>query len=394
MKKIILLVLVLATVVAASGIFWWQYTAPSPKPVTPPAFEGDSKDLKETVIVPTLDAPIPAGKNVIWCASLVSAWKKIEADITSAPLVLEGNPPIADYLNKAIDPRPDIPPSSLYVAAGWNQDGILQTIASDLKKQFPGKTPPSFPGITPEAFVAYCYLEARIAFDLPYFQNNRPLAFTDRTGRKTEVSSFGIRPQDRSENGKIHRQPHVLYTAREEDDDRPVQWIMDLDRGSQPHQVILAVIEPNSTLAETVADAEKKIADYPPDTRREGALGSNDTLLVPDIVWNIAHHFTELEGRVFQNAPLRKQLIEIVEQDTAFSLNRNGVELRSEVKLEAKKSVPTDYVFDRPFLLYLKKRGATQPYFAMWVENAELLAKWKPEAGNEAEAEAGTKAGN
>ncbi len=389
MKKIILLVLVLAAAAAASGIIWWQYTAPSPKPLTPPAFEGDSKDLKETVVVPTLDAPIPAGQNVIWCASFVSAWKKIESDITSAPLVLEGNPPIADSLNKAPDPRPDIPPSSLYVAAGWNQKGILQTIESDLQKQFPGKTPPTFPGIAPEAFVAYSYLEAKIAFGLPYFQNDRPLAFTDRAGRETEVSSFGIRQQDRS----IRQQPRVLYMARKEKHSQPIEWIVDLDRSSQPHQVILALVEPKPTLGETVADSEKKIADYPPDTRRDGSLESNDTLLVPDIVWNIAHRFTELEGRAFLNVQLKKQPIEVAKQDIAFGLNRNGVELRSEARF-GPKSAPTDYVFNRPFLLYMKMRGATQPYFAMWVENAELLAKWKPETGSEAEAEVGTKTGD
>jgi hypothetical protein len=383
MKRQTLIALVLVAVVTPSVLIWRQYAAPSAGPVTPPAFEGDSKDLKETIVVPTLDAPIPAGKNVIWCASFVSAWKKIEADITSGPLVLEGNPPIADSLNKAPDPRPDIPPSSLYVAAGWNSDGILQTIASDLKKQFPGKTPPSFPGLDPDAFVAYSYLEARIAFDIPYSQNDKPLVFTDRAGRETEVSSFGIRPQDRSGNSKIRRNPRVLYTAQKDDYYQPIEWIMDLDRSSTPNQIILALIEPKFTLEETVADAEKKIADYPPDTRREGYLENNDTLLVPDIVWNIAHHFSELEGRRFQNGQLKKQPIEVAEQDIAFSLNRNGVELRSEARIVT-ESAPIDYVFNHPFLLYMKKRGAAQPYFAMWVENAELLAKWKPEAGNEA----------
>jgi hypothetical protein len=27
----------------------------------------------------------------------------------------------------------------------------------------------------------------------------------------------------------------------------------------------------------------------------------------------------------------------------------------------------------RPFLIYLKKRGAGHPFFVMWVDNAELL---------------------
>lgn len=36
--------------------------------------------------------------------------------------------------------------------------------------------------------------------------------------------------------------------------------------------------------------------------------------------------------------------------------------------------------FDRPFLIYVKKRGAPHPHFVMWVENAELLRDWTDEA--------------
>jgi hypothetical protein len=32
-------------------------------------------------------------------------------------------------------------------------------------------------------------------------------------------------------------------------------------------------------------------------------------------------------------------------------------------------------VFDRPFLVYMQKRGAEQPFFVMWVDNAELLVR-------------------
>lgn len=35
----------------------------------------------------------------------------------------------------------------------------------------------------------------------------------------------------------------------------------------------------------------------------------------------------------------------------------------------------THYVCDRPFLIVVKKRGAKQPFFVMWVDNAELLSK-------------------
>jgi len=40
------------------------------------------------------------------------------------------------------------------------------------------------------------------------------------------------------------------------------------------------------------------------------------------------------------------------------------------------KPISTYYVADKPFLVIMKKRGAEKPYFAMWVDNAELLRPW------------------
>ena len=38
-------------------------------------------------------------------------------------------------------------------------------------------------------------------------------------------------------------------------------------------------------------------------------------------------------------------------------------------------SGPRDFHFDRPYLIYMQRRGAEQPYFAMWVDNDELMAR-------------------
>ena len=37
------------------------------------------------------------------------------------------------------------------------------------------------------------------------------------------------------------------------------------------------------------------------------------------------------------------------------------------------------YIFDKLFLIYMKKRDADKPYFVMWVANAELLNPWTEE---------------
>jgi hypothetical protein len=58
-----------------------------------------------------------------------------------------------------------------------------------------------------------------------------------------------------------------------------------------------------------------------------------------------------------------------------FKIDEKGAEITSEARQEALDGGPSHFHFDRPFLIYLKKRGAKYPFFVMWVDNAELLSK-------------------
>jgi hypothetical protein len=40
------------------------------------------------------------------------------------------------------------------------------------------------------------------------------------------------------------------------------------------------------------------------------------------------------------------------------------------------------FVLNRPFLIYVQKRGAERPFFVMWVENVELLQHWQEPRGS------------
>src|SRR4051794_29008496 len=64
------------------GLVDRSYTAP------PKSFDGKSMDLAATVIVPTLDTPLPDGTNVIWCASFQAAWDRLKNDAAGEPLQL------------------------------------------------------------------------------------------------------------------------------------------------------------------------------------------------------------------------------------------------------------------------------------------------------------------
>lgn len=116
--------LIFLVVIAVPGVIWLRWGrlgSPSGKPT----FDGASTDLNRTAIVATLDAPIPKGKNAIWCASFQSAWKALQDDLLNEPVKLQGDPQLADTLNSAADIRSEVPPGCLYTASGMAQDGIV-----------------------------------------------------------------------------------------------------------------------------------------------------------------------------------------------------------------------------------------------------------------------------
>jgi len=333
-------------------------------------FNGQSQELKETQIVPTLHTPVEQGNNVVWCASILSAWKVLQNDIAGEPVELEDANEHCTPLNEADDPKNSMPAGALYATAGWVQKGIIETIRDTIQKTFPTKEPPSFPGITDDSFLAYAYLEANVSFELPYFQNRQPFIFTDCSGDKTVVNSFGIRPEDDYAYFNLRNQPAILYTKRDAQYE-PEEFAVDLCRNSEPSQIVLACTEPRKTLMETISSLEQKIEA----SNHHEELDANDVLLVPDLFWQLAHDFGEFEGKLFRNTVLKGQGMDVVRQDILFRLDRSGAELKSEAKQYC-LPMPSHYLFDRPFLIYMKKRDAQSPYFAMWVSNGELLQPW------------------
>ena len=333
-------------------------------------FDGRSGDLTKTQVLPTLEAALTKGTNGVWCASFLAAWKKLAADLAGEDVTLDGTPGTAALLNKAADPRPQIPPGASYVAAGWRQQRVVQRIADDLKRFFPEKPIPTFRGMTDDSFVAYAYLEANVKFTLPYLQSRKPLEFSDSRGTKTGVTSFGIRWEDRSNYDQLRAQPGILF-LKKGPLNKNQEFAIDLSTESSPSQVVVARIRAEATLAAAVARVEREQAEL----KARNKLGPNDVLLVPDLFGQISHRFSDLEGKAFKNRNLNGQQLDVAQQDILFRLDRSGAEIKSESTMYA-LSAGTNFVLDRPFLIYMKARGATAPYFAMWVDNPELLTPW------------------
>ncbi len=339
-------------------------------------FSGSSGRLKQTVIVPTLDSPCPPGKNVIWCSSFQLAWNEVRDKVTGAPLEVPEAAELAARLNAARRSASDIDPRSVYVAGGRTKDGIIRKIEKDMAARFPSHGPPDFSGRPhpPGGILAYSCLTARVPFKFPFRQVDEGLAFTDSQGIKTQVAGFGLWRAYLQRYKNLRDQVEVLYTQRDEDHfEELTECALDPCRHSTPYQVAVARVQPKGSLADTLEYVRTRISDFKkqPYYQEERRLGGNDELRIPEMFWKIDHRFEELIGKIVANANPPMPVIEAL-QTIEFRLDRSGAVLESEAVLVI-TAAPRYFVFDRPFLVYMQKRGAEHPFFVMWVDNAELL---------------------
>src|SRR5262245_9268404 len=110
--------LVAIVVVVAGWYLYYRATAGRPYEPPPMAFRGPSDQLRQTLVVPTLDSPIEDGKTVVWCASFQLAWNRLRDDIARGPVRLDGALAVADRLNHGELSEEDLAPGSAFAAAG------------------------------------------------------------------------------------------------------------------------------------------------------------------------------------------------------------------------------------------------------------------------------------
>jgi hypothetical protein len=341
----------------------------------------DSSALTQTVIVPTLDTPIPDGKSAIWCLSFQLAWNRLKTDLAKGPVQIQNAQVIADRLNRAPVSESDLDPSSFYAAAGFDKDGIIETIRREMAERFPGVPTPRMEKYDQMIAYAYAYLRAGVKYRFPYLDNPDEFVFTGSGGTSAAVHSFGIPPHGAEHGFETDRhQAEVLFFGGPAPQAGHEDFALDLCRFAEPNEIVVAAISRKPTLTDALAAIERNRASYQPRNPADRWIGDSEVLLVPNMHWQVTHHFRELCGADKQllNPDLAGLFLADAEQIIDFRMDRSGAAVASQASLPAKGSVKLNrrlFVFDRPFLVLLSKRGAKQPFFVMWVDNAELLQK-------------------
>lgn len=331
---------------------------------------------EQTTISPYLEVKLNSTTNTLYCASFQMAWSKMRNQIIKEDIKIEGTPPTAFQLNRQLLSNDDVSSSSYVAEAGVLSKELIERINKGLLEKFGDGE--SFKMATPtkavSSIIAYAYLQKNLEFRNEFEKLTAPLLFQDSSGSKASVAVFGIEKFSYSNHRHEKLQGQVsVYDYRNDND-----FILSLRSKSDDDEIILAKVKPGKTLLDTYQAVSKRI-----DTGKKTEIWENESLKVPKIDFDLSYSFPELEGKQLLNSGWGGWTIAKALQDTRFKLDEKGAVLKSKAFIMAMKgeapapgnSKPRMFIFDKPFLIYLKQKIGKYPYFVLWVNNPELMLK-------------------
>jgi hypothetical protein len=341
-----------------------------------PALDKTADQLERTEFTAYPDHPIFEGKSLIWCATMPLTWNEL-LDLGGGEIhIAEGDPPLVTELNKRTVTKADLDDSS-YVALAGLTPGILDSIPKALADKFKGQASPELLGQIPKlpenSAVAYSYLFKDLEFEYPFKKFETGMPFQGMPDRTETV--FGFRDL-RSESAAKAADQVLIHDYRNRDD-----FVIEIATKSKSDRLLLAKVHPDSTMALTIKDVQ---------TRADTSLGKTPEaetwMQVPMLDFRLIKDYSELLNKTLQcpNRTLNGQPIVMARQSIQFKFNEEGAKLKSETVVATTGAVmaghePPQLIFDKPFLILMERKGAANPYFALWVDNPELLVPFVEE---------------
>jgi hypothetical protein len=303
-------------------------------------------EYKNTQFIPTLEHKISNDKNSVYCATLLFAWDEIRKQINS-PLTITDEYFNLQLLNKSTSFE-NVLKSNEYKVSG-EVDGDLINARAEFNKSLPFEV------------------------KLQSFKNK--LTFDGQ-----RVSSFGVDGYDDFEHLKIVQ---IIYYKNDNN------FIIKLLPKDKEHEIILFKTDQSfNSIANMTNEIQKLIEIGKIEKKNEKInwkyyYSEEDIVIIPKFNFNIETNYTNLEGNRFSSNKQNFQ-IETAWQRTVFILDESGAEIESESEIavtveemeeEFEKPKPKKMIFDKPFLILVKRIDAKNPYFGLWTTNTELMSK-------------------
>lgn len=302
-------------------------------------------EFEKTQFIPTLEHTISKDKNAVYCTTLLFAWDEIRNQI-NAPLTISSKYADLQLLHNSTSFK-NVLKSDEYEIEGAIE-GALITAKAKFNKSLP--------------------------FEIKLQSFNNKLRFDGQT-----VASFGVNGYDSYEQLKMVQ---IVYYKNDNN------FIIKLLPKEKQHEIILFKTDQSfNSIAEMKIEIDKLIEIGKTEKKNEKInwkyfYSAEDVVIIPKFNFNIETNYKSMEGNNF-NADNRNFQLDVAWHRTAFILDESGAEVESEseiavteeVEVEAEKPKPKKMIFDKPFLVLLKRTDAQNPYFGLWTTNTELMIR-------------------
>lgn len=320
--------------------------------------------ITKTLIAAHMEEKIKENVNLLYCLSFQLCWDEM-INYVNGDIRLDKDTPIVSYLNNGLSSKVDISEDSYVAASGCKKDNIESIINDQLSSKFDNSKLVDFSSLSDDDLIAYAYLYKNLKFAKEFESMESPLDFNEKDN-KVEVKAFGIKDYS-DKNKEMGKQVDIIDYKNEDD------FILRLKTKSPNEEIILAKVKPGDTLLDTILLVNERI-----NNNSIEALSKHDVLMIPKFSFDITHRYSELIGGNILNKGFSGYSIIEAMQNITFVLDEKGAILKSTSFMVATKSAyESKYLtFNHPFLLYMKEKDAQYPYFAMWVENTELMSSY------------------
>lgn len=292
----------------------------------------------------------------VWCITFQLIWNELMDKLQKPVVFVGGNPELANELNKKLYTKDLISEKSYYLADGKISQKLKSKIEKDIYKKFKEKSDilDKIDWNAKETYLFYAMLKKDFLFLTPF--DKLPNQYFNS---KDKVKYFGI---NKKSNHKLYKNVDVVFYNNRDD------FAVKLNT-KENEEVILYRTDKQDSFENLYKKVNKKYYDE---------FGKDDILEIPNIDVNKLISYDVLCGKriVGTNYVIGQAL-----QTIKFKLDDKGGTLKSEAAMTVMKtSMPIIrderyFIFNKPFVLFLREKGKDKPYYAMRIEDAKYLVK-------------------
>ncbi len=317
-------------------------------------------------ITPTYTSKISTmDSNKIWIGTFNLVWNDFMDDVIGGKIEFEdGYSEIADELNKQSFTVSELSENSYYKIHGESTFDLKEKIENGIKEKFNenSKILDKVDWGNPNSYTLYAMLKKEFNY-LEKFPTLSNGTFGESSER---VKYFGITPSTTDE-AKVNVEV-LFYQSKKE-------FAIKLKTKEGEEVILYKGTGEGKTFDEIYTQIKEKENTY----KGEKTLQGNDTLKIPFIKISDEINYDELCGRFIKGTNWYiRQAIQTID----FELNNYGGSVKSEALIEALKQsiseIDREFNFDSDFILFLKEENKEKPYFALKVDNTDILV-----SGNE-----------